>query len=107
MGSDEAWTDDGLYHLEFYYTVDNHTRRGSGPRHSNTSYLPNPGRGRDPGNGEGPLLPAPSCLPQRISKTVLLMDVLGEEQLYSTYKGRFDMRLNLSVLGTEHPGYEE
>ena len=29
-----------------------------------------------------------------------------EGQLYNTYKGRFDIRLHLSVLGTEHPGYE-
>ena len=86
MGSDEALMDDGIYHLECYYTVDNHTRGGSGPRHSNTSHLPKAGRGRDPGNSEGPLPPAPSCLPQRISKTVHLMVAGCEEQLYNTYK---------------------
>ena len=97
MGSDEAWVEDGIYHLVCYHTVDNHTRRGSGPRHNNTSHLRYSGRGRDPGNGEGPLPPAPSCLPQRILKTVHLMDVLCEEQLYNTYKGRFDIRLFVSA----------
>ena len=84
--SDEAWMDDGIYHLEGYHTVEYHTRKGNDPRHSNTSHLLYLGRGRDTGNSEGPLPPAPSCLPQHISKTVHLMAAGSEGQLYNTYK---------------------